>query len=179
MTPSVAPIIAMLSLMKISKLATAIAVFSGLCQSAVVFATPVQQVTTPLPNYVLTFAPLSYLYSGESWWPADVAAFVTHVTPEVNFVAVAPSVTLTNISTLTNTTFLTSNDFVEDDGGHDWLTNAANIPDASGHSPAPATIIAVNKPGGIVDAFYFYFYGFDHAAYVRLILCSVFILTSS
>ena len=36
-------------------------------------------------------------------------------------------------------------------------------PDATGFTPAPATIVAVNKPGGIVDAFYFYFYSYDHA----------------
>ncbi|EIN04767.1 hypothetical protein PUNSTDRAFT_92710 [Punctularia strigosozonata HHB-11173 SS5] len=124
---------------------------------------------TPLPDYVLTFAPLSYLYSGESWWPADIADFVTHVTPQVNFDAIPPSpVTLENVATLNSSVFLTSNDFVEDDGGHDWLTNAANIPDETGYTPAPATIVAVEKPGGILDAFYFYFYAFDHAAFLDI-----------
>ncbi|KAJ9160598.1 Vacuolar protein sorting-associated protein [Coniochaeta hoffmannii] len=34
-----------------------------------------------IPDYVLKFAPLVHLYSGEHFWPADIADFIRHIDP--------------------------------------------------------------------------------------------------
>ncbi|OCH85733.1 hypothetical protein OBBRIDRAFT_739396 [Obba rivulosa] len=115
----------------------------------------------PIPDFVLEKAPLSHLWSQESWWPSDVAVHLTHVEPQVNFTAVTTAVTFENISTLPSSVFLTA---VPSDAvltQPSWLTSADNTPEANGVSGAPATIICVEKPGGIIDAFYFYFYSFN------------------
>ena len=130
-------------------------------------ATPVRlsRRADPVPAFVLANAPVSHLYSGESWWPADVAAHLTHMVPEVDFDSVAPSVTLQNVSSLASDVFLTSKDDVTKQPA--WITNVAGKPDANGLSAAPATIVLVNKPGDILDAFFFYFYSYDHGGKVR------------
>ena len=135
---------------------------SALCLSLSAQATPVRLVkrADPVPDFVLANAPVSHLYSGESWWPGDVAEHVTHMIPEVDFDAVAPSVTLLNISSLASDVFLTSKDDVTTQPS--WITNAVATPDSTGLSTAPATIVLVNKPGDILDAFFFYFYSFNH-----------------
>lgn len=140
-------------------------VFSlALCARAAVLP----RAATPLPDYVLQFAPISHLFSGESYFPADVATHLQNVFPAANFTPVAPSVTFANISTLSSEIFLTSRD--------DPLasTQAAFFhgvePDSTGLTSAPATIVAVEKPGGIVDAFYFYFYSYDHGTVCTSVL---------
>ncbi|KAI0354618.1 hypothetical protein OH77DRAFT_1590398 [Trametes cingulata] len=130
-------------------------------------ATPVRQTLgkrDPVPSFVLQNAPVSHLWSQEQWWPSDVAAHLTHVVPQVDFAAVAPEVTMQNVSALGSDVFLTSRDDVTKQPA--WLMNAEGKPDASGHSSAPATIVLVEKTGGILDAFFFYFYSFDHGGKV-------------
>ena len=128
----------------------------------------------PVPSFVLEHAPLSYLYSKEQWWPSDVAVHLTHVTPQVNFTNIADSVTFATIPTLASDVFLTSKDDV---GSHpSWL---GGIPtDSSGFTNAPATIIVANKANGVTDAFYFYFYSYDHAT-VRTLFLSTLLSTYS
>ena len=123
-------------------------------------------VATALPSYVLQFAPLSHLFSNESYFPADVASHLTHVQPEVNMSATASSVAFSTIGSLGGDVYLTSKDDIED--LPPWLNGVK--PDSTGLTSAPATIIAVQKPGGIVDAFYFYFYSYDHATVSYLII---------
>lgn len=118
----------------------------------------------PIPAFVLQNAPLSHLRSQEQWWPSDVAVHVTHMVPEVDFKPVAPAVTLANVSSLGSDVFLTSKDDVNAQPA--WITNAAGQPDASGKSTAPGTIVLVEKDGGVLDAFFFYFYSFDHGGTV-------------
>lgn len=125
--------------------------------ASVVNAAPASRATQSLPSFVLENAPISYLYSKEEYWPADIAEHLTHVTPQVDKKNVADSVTFSSIATLSNDTYLTSKDDVQD--GPSWLLGVQ--PDSTGFTQAPATIITVEKPGGIIDAFYFYFYSFD------------------
>lgn len=132
----------------------------GLVSSASAAALP--RATTPLPDYVLQFAPISHLYSEEQWWPSDISTHLQHVTPEDGFTTVASSVTFANISTLGSDIFLTSKDDPLASPQASWLLGNGQ-PDATGFTTAPATIIAVEKPGGILDAFYFYFYSFNEA----------------
>lgn len=42
------------------------------------------KVLREIPQYVLDHAPLVHLYSGENFWPADIAEFVKHMMPVVN-----------------------------------------------------------------------------------------------
>lgn len=42
------------------------------------------KVLKEIPAYVLDHAPLVHLYSGENFWPADIAEFVRHMQPFVN-----------------------------------------------------------------------------------------------
>ncbi|KAI0652516.1 hypothetical protein C8Q79DRAFT_997541 [Trametes meyenii] len=118
----------------------------------------------PVPAFVLQNAPLSHLWSKEQWWPSDVATHLTHVVPEVDFKATASSVTLEDLSNQGSDVFLTSKDDVTDQPA--WITSAVGKPDGNGHSTAPATIVLVEKDGGILDAFFFYFYSFDHGGKV-------------
>jgi hypothetical protein len=120
----------------------------------------------PLPSYVLEYAPYSYLAATESYWPSDVAAHVQHVYPALNNTALGPAVTLANLSSYNTygaNLYLTSKDDVDnaDQPQEAWLLSAYGKPDATGLSAAPATIIAVPKSGGIVDAFYFMFYSYN------------------
>ncbi|KAI9743060.1 MAG: Vacuolar protein sorting-associated protein 62 [Claussenomyces sp. TS43310] len=131
----------------------------------VVYASPltpkgIKAGNSSIPAYALTYAPYSHLYSKEQWWPSDVATHVQHVTPEVNFTAVAENVTLEDLNTFNSSVYLTSKDNTEDSPA--WLLSAFNTPDnVTGYSSAPATIIVAEKDDGIVDVFYFYFYSYN------------------
>ncbi|TRM69357.1 hypothetical protein BD626DRAFT_473774 [Schizophyllum amplum] len=113
-----------------------------------------------IPDYALTYAPHTVLYSGEGWWPSDVATHLDHVTPEVDFTPVTTeSVTLDTLTSVSARAFLSSDDDVEDNPA--WLLSTDNTPNSSGLSRAPATIIAADK-GDYVDVFYFYFYSYNY-----------------
>ncbi|KAL8727273.1 MAG: hypothetical protein Q9166_006154 [cf. Caloplaca sp. 2 TL-2023] len=149
-----------------------------------------------IPGYVLEYAPLVHLYSGEQFWPCDVAEHLEHVTPYLNYTptaAASASLSLTNLDKLNEYSngrfvYLTSDDNVEE--RPDWLKGEKNIPDdlaglhkrptshadshqqplgatraaeiQGGRSDAPAVLIVVNKGRGIVDAFWFFFYSYNH-----------------
>lgn len=118
----------------------------------------------PVPSFVLQNAPVSHLWSQEQWWPSDVAEHLTHMVPETDFSAVAQEVTLETVGGLGSDVFLTSKDDVTKQPA--WITSAVGKPDASAKSAAPATIVLVEKDGGVLDAFFFYFYSFDHGGKV-------------
>ncbi|KAF9647656.1 hypothetical protein BDM02DRAFT_3156054 [Thelephora ganbajun] len=112
-----------------------------------------------LPDFVLKYAPLTYLHTDEQYWPSDVAIHLLKVIPEVDFKPVGGSPTLQTLSTFANNVDLTA---IDDVLAHDteFFRSTVGKP-VDGVSIAPATIIVVEKPGGITDAFYFYFYGFN------------------
>ncbi|KAK0241397.1 hypothetical protein EDD85DRAFT_763209 [Armillaria nabsnona] len=112
-----------------------------------------------IPSYVLTYAPYTYLYSGETYWSSDISVHLQHTTPEVDFASLGFQATLQTLNSITTDAYLTSNDNVETNPA--WLLSTSYKPNSSGYSTAPATIICVEKDGGIVDAFYFYFYSFN------------------
>ena len=143
-----------------------------------------QWIMHKIPQYVLDHAPLVHLYSGEHFWPSDIAEHLTHVTPNLNYTPIqAKSINpnLTNLDRLNEYShgryvYLKSDDNVEE--RPDWLESKKNIPNASNHadgraskdqgkdyrpgrSDAPAVLIVVNKGHGIVDAFWFYFYSYN------------------
>lgn len=144
-----------------------------------------QRTMREIPQYVLDYAPLVHLYSGEQFWPSDIAEHLSHVTPNLNYTPIqATSINpnLTNLDHLNEYSrgryiYLKSDDNVEE--RPDWLVSKKNIPNASyhenasvfkesytnerqsGRSDAPAVLIVVNKGRGIVDAFWFYFYSYN------------------
>lgn len=125
----------------------------------VVDADPVTLHIGSFPDFVLKYAPISYLHSKEQYWPSDVTSHLLKVIPKVKSAAVGGQQTLQTLSTLGNNVYLTA---VDDVLAHktEFFTSTVGKP-VNNISAAPATIIVVEKPGGIIDAFYFYFYSFN------------------
>ncbi|KAI0756378.1 hypothetical protein C8Q80DRAFT_1264442 [Daedaleopsis nitida] len=115
----------------------------------------------PVPSFVLANAPLLHLHSTEEYGLSDVAVHLAHVEPQVNYSSVASSVTLQTLSGFGSDVFLTSKDDVTDSPKAEWLRSPYGAPDANGLSGAPATIVLVNKPDGVLDAFFFTFFSFN------------------
>lgn len=120
-----------------------------------------------LPDFAITYAPLSYLYSGEKWFPSDITTHLANVEPEVNFTATGAngSVTLDNLNTLASDVYLTaSGGPILDplDGTPAWLSSDYGIPDSNGLSAAPGLIISAEKNSTTTDVFYFYFYSYNY-----------------
>ena len=88
-----------------------------------------------VPQYIIDYAPLVHLFSGEQFWPCDIAEHLFHVTPELNYTPVQGRLQysrLTNLDRLNQFedgryVYLTSNDNVED--RPEWLGGEKNIPD--------------------------------------------------
>lgn len=93
------------------------------------------RVVHEIPQYVLDHAPLVHLYSGEKFWPCDIAEHLRHVTPNLNYTPIQariPYLNLTNLDELNEWdngrfVYLKSNDNVEQ--RPDWLGGEKNIPD--------------------------------------------------
>jgi hypothetical protein len=121
------------------------------------------QTPTPIPAFAFTYAPYLYLAPTETYWPSDITTHLANVYPSINGTAAASGVALANLSSYPANTFLTSKTDVDNTNTpqQDWIVSAYGKPDSTGLSAAPATIIAVNKPGGIVDVFYFAFYSYN------------------
>ena len=87
-----------------------------------------------IPGYVFEFAPLVHLFSGEQFWPCDIAEHLSHVTPTLNYTPIqsqSKHPTLQDLDQLNQWhqnghVFLTSNDNVEDRPA--WMEGAYNIP---------------------------------------------------
>ena len=114
------------------------------------------------PDFVLKYAPLSYLHSDEQYWPSDVAAHVPKLVPEVNFKRVGGSPTLQTLSTLNSSVYLTDPSATAVLFPNNAFFASTFGKPTNGFSAAPATIIVVEKSGGITDAFYFYFYSWNN-----------------
>ena len=88
-----------------------------------------------IPQYVLDYAPLVHLFSGENFWPCDIADHLNHVTPNLNYTPIlsrSQYLNLTNLDDLNEYdngrfVYLKSDDNVEE--RPDWLGGQKNIPD--------------------------------------------------
>ncbi|OQN96585.1 hypothetical protein B0A48_17015 [Cryoendolithus antarcticus] len=135
--------------------------------AAIAAATPFKRrAPSGVPSFVLDYAPVVYLFSGEQYKPADIGAQLANTQPEVNAapIANAPNpLTLDNLNALNGlggaNVYLTSTSDVTTNPA--WLKGVT--PDASGKTGgANSSVIVVNDHGnGNVDAFYLYFYAFD------------------
>jgi hypothetical protein len=137
-------------------------VFSGLV--ALVTAVPAPSRLAKrgaLPAYAANYAPYSYLYSTEAYFPSDIKTHLTNTIPEVDFVAIgaAGSVSVDTLNTYNSSVYLTSATNVQTNPT--WLGSTYGKPDGTGYSGAPGTIIAVEKNSTTTDVFYFYFYSYN------------------
>ncbi|KAL4801421.1 hypothetical protein BDV18DRAFT_149427 [Aspergillus unguis] len=87
-----------------------------------------------IPDYVLEYAPLVHLFSGEQFWPCDIAEHLYHTTPMLNYTPIqsqSDHPTLRDLEQLNqweggNHVFLTSNDNVEE--RPPWMEGEKNVP---------------------------------------------------
>jgi hypothetical protein len=93
-----------------------------------------ERVLREIPDYVMEYAPLVHLYSGEQFWPCDIAEHLYHITPTLNYTPVQSAQrhpTLQDLDGLNRWdrgrwVYLTSNDNVEE--RPEWLEGEKNIP---------------------------------------------------
>ena len=90
-----------------------------------------------IPRYVLDHAPYVHLFSGEDYWPCDLAEHMDHTSPHLNYNKILDldyDYNLTNLDELNHyeggghgkSVYLHSDDNVEE--RPDWLGGAKNIP---------------------------------------------------
>lgn len=106
-----------------------------------------------IPKYVIEHAPLIHLYSGEEYWPCDMADHLFHTTPHLNYTplqATNDHPTLENLDDLNKWgrfVYLQSDDNVED--RPEWLGGESNIPDVpEGSDPDDLDWSDDNRPHG-------------------------------
>ena len=93
-----------------------------------------ESVLREIPDYVLEYAPLVHLYSGEQFWPCDIAEHLQHITPTLNYTPLQPQSRHPTLSDLNDLNqwdharwiYLTSIDKVEE--RPEWLKGEKNIP---------------------------------------------------
>ncbi|KAK4556150.1 Vacuolar protein sorting-associated protein 62 [Recurvomyces mirabilis] len=96
-----------------------------------------EKASREIPDYVFKHAPYVHLFSGEQFWPSDVAEHLTHMSPRLNYTLIpkmANDRNLTNLNDLDDIeagrhgryVYLQSDDNVEEHP--DWLTSQHNIP---------------------------------------------------
>lgn len=86
-----------------------------------------------IPEYVIEHAPLVHLFSGEQFWPCDIAEHLYHITPTLNYTPIQSEFQHPKLKDLDdlnrwepNWVFLTSNDDPEQHP--EWIEGAKNIP---------------------------------------------------
>ncbi|KAF2772612.1 hypothetical protein EJ03DRAFT_307020 [Teratosphaeria nubilosa] len=90
-----------------------------------------------IPQYVLDHAPYVHLFSGEEFWPSDVAEHLIHISPTLNYSIIEEMENDRNLSNLHDLdalaegrhgrfVYLQSDDNVEE--WPNWLTSRHNIP---------------------------------------------------
>ncbi|MCJ1389809.1 Vacuolar protein sorting-associated protein 62 [Xylographa bjoerkii] len=91
-----------------------------------------ERVLRDIPQYIFDYAPLVHLFSGEKYWPTDIADHLHHITPKRNYTVIEEyKLNLTHLANLNHWNkgkhvFLTSNDDPEQIP--DWLSGEKNIP---------------------------------------------------
>jgi hypothetical protein len=130
-------------------------------------ASPTPKRDTSVPQYVLDYAPIVRLDTTDKFLPTDIASVLANTHPTDGkgvSLNVSGPLTLANLDQLQGEDiFLTSNEGIQaiDQGGVPWTLGV--LPDASGNTTGAtaSVIITAAKDGDILDAFYFYFYGYN------------------
>lgn len=85
-----------------------------------------------IPKYVFDYVPYVHLFSGEEFWPCDIAEHLIHTSPHLNYTPIEDMVTdrtldnLDEINQYGRFTYLQSDDNVEE--RPQWLGGSKNIP---------------------------------------------------
>lgn len=93
-----------------------------------------ESVLHQIPGYVMEYAPLVHLFSGERYWPCDIAEHLHHITPELNYTAIESEAQHPALKDLNKFNeyqggqwvYLTSKD--DPEAYPDWLGGQKNIP---------------------------------------------------
>ena len=99
-----------------------------------------ERVVREIPQYVFDHSPLVHLFSGEKFWPCDIAEHLLHVTPHLNYTPIQARSEVLNLTSLNKLNewnrgrfvYLQSDDNVEE--RPDWLGGEKNIPHTPGDS---------------------------------------------
>jgi hypothetical protein len=102
---------------------------------------PEERARREIPSFVLDYAPLVHLFSGEQFWPCDIADHLRHIAPTLNYTLIqsqSQHPTLRDLDELNQweegrNVFLTSVNNVEDRPA--WLEGQKNIPDPGDGEP--------------------------------------------
>ncbi|KAK3064087.1 hypothetical protein LTS18_010213 [Coniosporium uncinatum] len=129
-----------------------------------------RQAPAGVPNYVIQYAPLVYLFAGDPYRPTDLTVHLQNTQPETNYTAVSgyPSpLTLSNLDQVPAGAFLTLTTDITTTPTY----LLGNTPDSSGRisSAIPATIIVAPKANATVDVFYLYFYSYNWGGIVNIL----------
>lgn len=104
-----------------------------------------ERVLRDIPQFVFDHAPLIHLYSGETYWPGDIAEHLQHTTPFFNYTPATTERRHENLSTLDQLNeygrgvFLHSDDNIEE--LPEWLRGIKNVP-----RPVPAAVVDEHPP---------------------------------
>jgi hypothetical protein len=99
------------------------------------------QESSNIPDYVLDYAPLVHLFSGENFWPCDIKEHLLHTTPHLNYIPLQASTDHPSLDDLDELNkwgggryvFMKSNDNVEE--RPEWLIGKENIPSTEPEQP--------------------------------------------
>jgi hypothetical protein len=113
-----------------------------------------EKVLREVPEYVLEYAPLVHLYSGENFWPSDIAEHLVYTSPQLNYTPVQPKWTHPSLQDLNQLNrwelgkyvYLSSDDDVET--LPDWLGSERNVPVPQPGKPADSKEPDHDAPGG-------------------------------
>ncbi|KAG9231273.1 hypothetical protein BJ875DRAFT_124338 [Amylocarpus encephaloides] len=122
-----------------------------------------------VPQFVLDYAPIVYMDTGEAYFPSDIGAQIANTHPRVVLETIPdpPALTIDNLDILNSwgdggsKVYLTSNSDVTKGPTPCFLKGI--VPDASGKTQtAISCAIIINDHGcGQVDAYYMYFYAYN------------------
>lgn len=122
-----------------------------------------------IPSYVVDHSPWTYLYSEERYLPGSIEDYLSNFmmsTKTRNVTAPISPSNLTSIARSWDTSrnkYLTCREQWHNDP--EWLRGRSPRAE-DGWVDAPATLIVVEKPNGVTDAFWFYFYPFNLGPFV-------------
>ncbi|KAF2724686.1 hypothetical protein K431DRAFT_343613, partial [Polychaeton citri CBS 116435] len=123
-----------------------------------------------VPDYVVGYAPLVYLYSNEKYMPSDIGAQLANTKAKHSYddITSAPNpLTLDNLSDLNQEggedVFLTS--IIDPTTGPAWLEGVKPSGGGITDGAKSCAVIVHDHSNGTVDAYYMYFYAFNYGGY--------------
>ena len=134
------------------------------------FATQVaRRAPDGVQEFVVKYAPMVYLYSGDPYKPSDIATQLKNTEPRVDFKVVSDqTMTLDNLSFLNGLggekVYLTSKIKQYSKPVPEYLFGVLPNGEGQTEGAVSSTIVVNDHCDGTVDAFYFYFYAFDRGA---------------